>query len=99
MHLFDVLPAILSGEVGDFFLSGDWQPCKKRIARLLQICFLLIADLFLECFLSVFLCAMVTGGLSDNGFALVTFSDVTDDTEVSQEQHRHLLRYFFSLLV
>jgi len=27
VHLFDIFPAISSGKVGDFFLSGEWLPC------------------------------------------------------------------------
>lgn len=44
-------------------------------------------------------CALSLGGRSPNGSAVITFSGVTVDAEVSDDQHRALLTYFFSLLM
>jgi len=45
-------------------------------------------------------CRMLpAGGRSPNGSSVITFSGTTAHTEVSEDQHRVLLTYFFSLLM
>jgi len=46
------------------------------------------------------ICWMLTaGGRSPTGSSVITFSSVAKDTEVSDDQHRALMIYFFSLLM
>jgi len=47
-----------------------------------------------------YLWCVTAGGRSPSGSSVLTFADVsTADAEISDEQHRALLTYFFSLLM